>query len=102
MAERSKTSVSGRSLAGIAGSISTGSMVVSLLWALRVASGRGLCDGPIRRPEKSYPLWFVTVCDLEWGGPASRWAVAPDVGREGGGGGGAGIENLIRTTGNSS
>jgi hypothetical protein len=29
-----------------------------------VLSGRGLCDGPITRPEESYPLWCV-VCDLE-------------------------------------
>jgi len=24
-----------------------------------VLSGRGLCDGPITRPEESYRLWFV-------------------------------------------
>jgi hypothetical protein len=28
-------------------------------------SGRGLCDGLITRPEESYRLWCVTVCDLE-------------------------------------
>jgi len=28
-------------------------------------SGRGLCDELITRPEESYRLWFVTVCDLE-------------------------------------
>jgi hypothetical protein len=27
-------------------------------------SGRGLCDGLITRPEESYPLWYVIVCDL--------------------------------------
>jgi hypothetical protein len=27
--------------------------------------GRGLCDGLITRPEESYPLWCVVVCDLE-------------------------------------
>jgi hypothetical protein len=26
-------------------------------------SGRGLCDGPIPRPEESYRLWCVIVCD---------------------------------------
>jgi hypothetical protein len=26
-------------------------------------SGRGLCDGMIPRPEESYRLWFVSVCD---------------------------------------
>ena len=30
-----------------------------------VLSGRGLCDGPIPLPEKSYGLWCVIVCDLE-------------------------------------
>ena len=28
-------------------------------------SGRGLCDGLITRPEESYRLWCVVVCDLE-------------------------------------
>jgi hypothetical protein len=28
-------------------------------------SDRGLCDGPIPRPEESYLLRCVTVCDLE-------------------------------------
>ena len=28
-------------------------------------SGRGLCDELITRPEKSYRLWCVVVCDLE-------------------------------------
>ena len=30
-----------------------------------VLSGRGLCDGLITRPEKSYRLWHVVVCDQE-------------------------------------
>ena len=30
-----------------------------------VLSGRGLCDGLITRPEKSYRLWRVVVCDQE-------------------------------------
>jgi len=30
-----------------------------------VLSGRGLCDELIIRPEESYRLWFVFVCDLE-------------------------------------
>jgi hypothetical protein len=29
-----------------------------------VLSGRGLCDGPILRPEGFYRLWCVIVCDL--------------------------------------
>ena len=28
-------------------------------------SGRGLCDKLITRPEESYRLWCVVVCDLE-------------------------------------
>jgi hypothetical protein len=30
-----------------------------------VLSGRGLCDGLVTRPEESYRLWCVVVCDLE-------------------------------------
>jgi len=30
-----------------------------------VLSGRCLCDKPITRPEESYRLWYVIVCDLE-------------------------------------
>ena len=28
-------------------------------------SGRGLCDELITRPEESFRLWCVVVCDLE-------------------------------------
>jgi hypothetical protein len=31
---------------------------------LCMLSGRGLCDGLITRPEESYRLWCVLVCDL--------------------------------------
>jgi len=30
-----------------------------------VLSVRGLCDGMITRPEESYRLWRVVVCDQE-------------------------------------
>jgi hypothetical protein len=30
-----------------------------------VLSGRGLCDELIARPEESYRLWCIVVCDLE-------------------------------------
>ena len=30
-----------------------------------VLSGRGLCDELITRPEESYRLWWVVVCDQE-------------------------------------
>jgi len=28
-------------------------------------SGRGLCDELVTRPEESYRMWCVVVCDLE-------------------------------------
>jgi len=30
-----------------------------------VLLGRGLCDELITRPEESYRVWCVVVCDLE-------------------------------------
>jgi len=30
-----------------------------------VLSGRGLCDEITTRPEESYRLWWVAVCDIE-------------------------------------
>ena len=44
------------------GSNPTVGMDVCLLWVL---SGRGPCDELITRPEESYRLWCVVVCDLE-------------------------------------
>ena len=46
----------------------------------RVLSGRGLCVGLITRPEESYRLWRVVVCDLEtsrMGRPWPAGTVAP-------------------------
>ena len=40
-------------------------MDVIQLWVLCVLSGRGLCDELIIRPEESYRLWWVVLCDLE-------------------------------------
>jgi hypothetical protein len=34
-------------------------------WECCVLSGRGLCDGLITRPEESYRLWRVVVCNQE-------------------------------------
>jgi len=34
-----------------------------------VLSGRGLCDGLITRPEESYRLWRVVVCNQETSKP---------------------------------
>jgi hypothetical protein len=61
-----------RSLTGTAGSNPAGSICCECC----VLPGRGLCDRPIPRPEASYRMWCVIVCE-EFGGPGSRWAVAP-------------------------
>ena len=64
IAARSKAWVCGRSLTGIAGSNPTGGME-SVSRESCVLSGRVLCEGPITRPEDSYRLCCVLVCDLE-------------------------------------
>ena len=43
-----------------------------------VLSGRGLCDELIIRPEKSYRLWCVVVCDQETSRMRRPW---PALGR---------------------
>jgi len=43
-----------------------------------VMSGRGLCDELITRPEESYRLWCVVVCDLETSKMRRPW---PALGR---------------------
>ena len=43
-----------------------------------VLSGRVLCDELITRPEESYRLWCVVVCDLETSGTRRPW---PALGR---------------------
>ena len=48
-------------------------MDVCLLWVL---SGRGLCDELITRPEESYRLWCVVVCDLETSWMRRLWPTA--------------------------
>jgi hypothetical protein len=53
----------GSSIPGIAGSNPAGDMDESLSCTMFVLSGRGLCDGPIPRPEESYRLWHVSECD---------------------------------------
>ena len=37
---------------------------MSVSYVCCMLSGGGLCDGPITRPEKSYRMWCVCVCDL--------------------------------------
>ena len=43
-----------------------------------VLSGRGLCDGLITRPEKSYRLWRVAVCDIETSSMRSQRSIVID------------------------
>ena len=64
VAARFKAWFCDRSVYEIAGSNSTGGMDVCLCECC-VLSGRGLCDELITRPEESYRLWCVVVCDLE-------------------------------------
>jgi len=58
-----------------------------------VLSGRGLCDGLVTRPEESYRLWCVVVCDLETSRMRRPW---PAFGRSATGGGGEAF-HLIST-----
>jgi len=39
-----------------------------------VLLGRGPCDGLITRPEESYRLWCVVVCDLETSWMGKSWS----------------------------
>jgi hypothetical protein len=64
VAERSKVRVCGRSLAGIAGSNPGGDDGYLSLVNVVCLSGSGLCSGPISRPEESYRLWCVIVCEV--------------------------------------
>jgi hypothetical protein len=43
-----------------------------------VLSGRGHCDGLVTRPEESYRVWCVVVCDIETSSMRRPW---PALGR---------------------
>jgi len=64
VAAQSKASVCGRLSAETVGSNPTEAWM-SVCCECCVLSGRGLCDELITRPEESYQLWCVVVCDLE-------------------------------------
>jgi len=51
---------------------------MSVCFEGRVLSGRGLCDELITRPEESYRLWCVVMCDLETSRMRRPW---PALGR---------------------
>jgi len=63
VASRSKAWFCGRSPAEIVGSNPTEGMDVC--FECCVLLGRDFCDELITRPEESYRLWCVVVCDLE-------------------------------------
>jgi hypothetical protein len=44
-----------------------------------VLSGRGLCDNPTTRPEESYRLWRVVVCDLEISSMRSQTSIVTEL-----------------------
>ena len=54
----------GRSLARVAGSYPAGGIDVCRLFVFFVL-GRGPCDELFTRPEQSYRLWCVVLCDLK-------------------------------------
>jgi hypothetical protein len=62
VAVRSKAYVYGRSPAETVG---VRIPPVAWMFVCCVLSGRGLCDEWITRPEESYRLWRVDVCDQE-------------------------------------
>jgi hypothetical protein len=64
MAVQSKVWVCGRSPAKIVVRNSSGAWT-DVCCKCCVLSVRGLCDGLITRPEESYRVWCVVVCDLE-------------------------------------
>jgi hypothetical protein len=70
VAVRSKASVYSSSLVGVAGSNQARDMDVCLLCVL---SGRDLCDGPITRPDDSYRLRYIVVCDRETSWKRKPW-----------------------------
>ena len=63
VAERSKVRVPTDQLLGLRVRIPPGAWM-SLCCECCVLSGSGFCDRPIPRPEESYRLWCVSVCDL--------------------------------------
>ena len=77
VAARSKAWICGRSPAEIVGSNPTGGMDVFCCECC-VLSARGLCDELITRPEESYRLWWVVVCNLETSRMGKPW---PALGR---------------------
>ena len=73
VAARSKAWVCGRLPAEIVGSNPTGGAWMFVCCECCVLSGRGLCVKLITRPEESYRLWCVVMCDLETSRKRRSW-----------------------------
>ena len=62
-----------RSFAGIA-SLNPDRAQMSVTCGCCVLSGRGLCDELITRPEESYRLWCVIMCDIQTSRMRRPWS----------------------------
>jgi len=51
---------------------------MSLCCECCVLSGRSLCDDLVTRPEESYRLWCVAVCDIETSSMRSQTSINCD------------------------
>jgi len=77
VAARSTVWVCGRSLPEILG-LNSARAWSSVCCDCCVVSNRGVCDELITRPDESYRLWCVVVCDLETSRMKKPW---PALGR---------------------
>ena len=85
VAVRSKAYVCGRSLAGTESSNPTrGGGRMSVYCECCVLSSTGLCDELITRPEESYLVWCVVLCDLETSSMRRLWPALGRSATEGG------------------
>jgi len=64
---------------------------MSVFWECCVLSGRGLCDDLITRPDESYRMWCVVVCDIETSWKMRPWPT--------GGGGWGDVASKTKTMG---
>ena len=65
VAARSKAWVCGRSIARVMVTNPTGVVDVCCECCVLSGRGRGLCNELFARPQESYRLWCVVMCDLE-------------------------------------
>jgi hypothetical protein len=75
---RSEAWICGHSLAGFESS--NPAEGIDVCRKCRVLSDRGLCVGPVTRPEESYRLWCVSECNRESSimrRPLAHWGLLP-------------------------